>query len=104
MKYRGTQGSVSLQTWLRNEWMEYRDSAFLINGRPLHSIHFNQETGLVLRGRYLLLPSLLFMGGAEGFVQKINSSAAGVHVRERLFIQPPAGRFLRSRHQKANWF
>ncbi len=83
LKYRGIQGSFSMQTYLRNEWMEYRDSAFLLNGQPLHSVHYNRETGVILRGRYLFFPSLLLMGGAEGSLQRINSSAAGVHRRSR---------------------
>ena len=91
MKYQGSLGGISLQTYSRNEWMEYRDSAFLLNGQPLHSIHFNQEKGLLLRGRYLPFPALLLLSGAEGSLQKINSSAAGSHRRTRTAFYISAG-------------
>lgn len=91
MKYRGAQGELNLQSYLRNEWMEYRDRAFLLNGQPLHSLHFNKETGVFIRGRYLPFPSLLLMGGAEGSLQKINSSAAGKRRRTRTALYMTSG-------------
>lgn len=89
--YHGAQGEMRLQSYLRNEWMEYRDSAFLLNGQPLHSLHFNQEKGLMLSGRYLPFPALLLLGGAEASLQKINSSNAGVHRRARTAFYGSAG-------------
>lgn len=89
-----------VQVYGRNEWMTYMDSSLLINTEPLHSLHFNKEHGVQLRGRYLVSPRWLVHGGVDGALQSIRSSEAGKHQRQRL------GAYLLSEWQVAGaaWF
>jgi len=70
-------GQISGQLYRRNEWQKYRDPVFAIN-----SLHFNSESGLLLRGRFALHPRLLLLGGGEIIRQHIRSSEAGKHQRD----------------------
>ncbi len=70
-------GQVSGQIYRRNEWQNYRAPVFAIN-----SLHFNSESGLLLRGRFALHPRLLLLGGSEIIRQHIRSSEAGKHQRD----------------------
>ncbi len=74
-------GRLKMQTFLRNEWMEYTDPALVINYQPLHSLHFNQQQGAQASLVYGILPNLLINAGAEWYSDKIRSSAAGNHRR-----------------------
>ncbi len=81
LSYATQTGGVTLQVYDRNEWMRYDDPAVVINNRNLHSLHFNQEVGLQLRGRFRPFPSVEFLLGAEGARYKVNSTNAGIHRR-----------------------
>lgn len=86
LKISGRLAGVQLEMvpYLRNEWMDYRDPALVINNTELHSTHFNQEQGVQTRARWLVADDLLLMSGAEGSWQKVHSSDAGRHSRRRL--------------------
>ena len=79
----GKQGQLKLSGFVRNDWMEYRDPMLLVDGRILHSRHFNHEAGASVHGRYLPLSCLLINGGLEMSWQAVHSSAAGDHSRKR---------------------
>lgn len=83
MLYRSTNTAMLVQGYLRNEWMEYNNPALLIDYQILHSLHFNHESGLQARWRYLLSETLLIHSGAEVSWQRIRSSEAGKHQRRR---------------------
>ncbi len=72
-------GTVEYQLYQRNEWNGYSDPKLNVNG-----LHFNKESGAFIRLRYLLSPFFLLHGGIEAARQKIRSSDAGTHSRNRL--------------------
>jgi len=80
---RTARGEIFVQTYVRNEWMSYDDPTVLTNFVPLHSIHFNRENGLQGRIHYSPRQGLLIKSGVELAEQKINSSEAGKHQRQR---------------------
>ncbi len=83
-RFQGKKGQATVRGYVRNEWMEYRDPSLVIGGSPLHSRHFNQETGAVIRGRYVPLKNLLVNAGLETSWQEVQSSEAGNHKRIRM--------------------
>ncbi|MCD4693247.1 MAG: TonB-dependent receptor [Calditrichales bacterium] len=73
-------GSFYIQTYLRNEWMDYSDPSA---NPDISSLHFNQEKGFQIRGHYLFRKNLLIHSGLEAAWQKIKSSEAGKHQKQR---------------------
>ncbi|MCB0284624.1 MAG: TonB-dependent receptor [Calditrichaeota bacterium] len=71
-------GQVNFQVYRRNDWNRYRNPDNNIN-----SLHFNYESGAMVRGHYALSSSVLFNSGAEFARQGINSSEAGKYDRDR---------------------
>ena len=84
LRYQQQTWGWQLQVYGRNEWMTYKDAALQINNEPLHSLHFNKEQGMQLRGRYLVSPRWLVHAGFDGALQGIRSSEAGKHQRHHL--------------------
>ena len=75
---------LHLQGYYRDEQMEYKDTSLVINFEPLHSNHKNQETGLQFRTHYLLFNKAIINSGIENAWQKIKSTDAGEHLRQRI--------------------
>ncbi len=71
-----------IQAYTRNEWMEYSDPLLIINYKSLHSLHLNQTLGTLFRGRWLVTPSLLVMGGGSWIQEEVHSTEAGLHGRQ----------------------
>ena len=74
---------INFQGYLRDEQMGYKNTTLMINFEPTHSIHDNQETGIQFRTHYLLINKILINSGVESAWQKINSTDAGKHLRQR---------------------
>ena len=81
LSYAGQTGGVTLQVYGRNEWMRYDDPAVIMNNRVLHSLHFNQELGVQLRGRYRPFNQFKVLAGSEAALYKVKSTNAGRHRR-----------------------
>ncbi len=82
--YGADTSGITLQVYSRNEWMRYHDPSVVINNRALHSLHFNQELGVQVRGRYKPFAALEVLAGSEAAWYKVNSTDAGRH---RRFLQ-----------------
>ncbi len=83
LKYGHPLGGMLVQGYLRNEWLDYRDPATIINEQPLQSLHFNRERGLQLRGRFLPHASVLLHFGGTYSRQGVESSETGEKHRTR---------------------
>ncbi len=79
--YAAPNSGLTLQVYDRNEWMRYHDPAVVLNNRPLHSLHFNQELGIQIRGHIRPLTGLNVVTGASVASYKIKSTDAGLHRR-----------------------
>ncbi len=80
---RKAHSEIFAQAYVRNEWMTYDDPTVLSNFVPLHSIPLNREKGLGGLFHYSPRQGLLIKSGVELSEQKINSSEAGKHQRQR---------------------
>ncbi len=74
-----SQGSLSAQAYRRNEWNSYKSPA-------TNSLHFNKETGLQLKGKFLVSDQLLIRTGIEAAIPAIKSSEAGEQDKERFAV------------------
>ena len=79
-------GAWSIQGFVRNSWMEYNNPTLIIDGKALHSTHFNSEKGAQLRWNNLFAQKFLVQSGVDGSRQFVNSSEAGIHERDHFSL------------------
>lgn len=76
-----SRGLVNFQLYRKNDWNRYRNPDNNVN-----SLHFNYESGALLRGRYAFSSGILLNSGAEFARQGIHSSDAGEQQRDRYAV------------------